>query len=244
MFFNFFTKIEKFFKTAIAYYFSERYGINNKEAYLNPSNYTNNLDEKGKSILIKLYGHKINKKKEIINHYSIKDNTPFWITIHFLTLGNISILFNILEIDVKQKIMNHFNSLYKNDYGISPNLNIRIMKTFLNACSLFRNVSAHNERFYNFTLRGHIAGNRTLVNGQSSNNQKLFTLYSTLKFFLPKNEYENLTNSLKNLIPKDVVCTETLAKEAEAKKQTCQAILIEKLKLISENSNLEENKAL
>jgi hypothetical protein len=53
-----------------------------------------------------------------------------------------------------------------------------------------------------------------------------------------------LFNSLKNLIPKDVVCTETLAKEAESKKQTCQAILIEKLKLISENSNLEENKAL
>ena len=53
-----------------------------------------------------------------------------------------------------------------------------------------------------------------------------------------------LFNSLKNLIPKDVVCTETLAKEAEAKKQTCQAILIDKLKLISENSNLEENKAL
>lgn len=64
LFFNFFTKIEKFFKTAIAYYFSERYGINNKEAYLNPSNYTNNLDEKGKSILIKLYGHKINKKRK------------------------------------------------------------------------------------------------------------------------------------------------------------------------------------
>ncbi len=26
----------------------------------------------------------------------------------------------------------------------------KIIKTFLNACSLFRNVSAHNERFYNF----------------------------------------------------------------------------------------------
>lgn len=200
LFFNFFTKIEKFFKTAIAYYFSERYGINNKEAYLNPSNYTNNLDEKGKSILIKLYGHKINKKKEIINHYSIKDNTPFWITIHFLTLGNISILFNILKNDVKQKIVRHFDILYKNDYAISSSLIPRIIGTFLNACSLFRNVSAHNERFYNFTLRGHIAGNRTLVNNQPSNNQKLFTLYSTLKFFLPKSEYEHLTNSLKNLI--------------------------------------------
>lgn len=200
LFFNFFTKIEKFFKTAIAYYFSERYGISNKEAYLNPSNYKNNLDEKGKSILIKLYGHKINKKKEIINHYSIKDNTPFWITIHFLTLGNISILFNILKNDVQQKIMHHFDVLYKNDYGISSNLNPKIIGTFLNACSLFRNVSAHNERFYNFTLRGHIAGTRTLVNNQPSNNQKLFTLYSILKFFLPKSEYDHLTSSLKNLI--------------------------------------------
>ena len=200
LFFNYFTKIEKFFKTAIAYYFSERYGINDKDAYLNPSNYIDNLDDKGKSILIKLYGHKINKKKEIINHYLIKDNTPFWITIHFLTLGNISILFNILKLDVKQKIMNHFNNLYKNDYGTSPNLKPKIIGSFLNACSLFRNVSAHNERFYNFTLRGHIAGTRSSVNGHPSNNQKLFTLYNTLKLFLPKNEYKRLTNSLKNLI--------------------------------------------
>ena len=200
LFFNFLTKIEKYFKTAIAYYFSDYYDKNIKETYLDPSNYIERLNEKGKSVLIRLYGHKINKKKEIINHYSIKDNTPFWITIHFLTLGNISILFNILKNDVQQKIMHHFDVLYKNDYGISSNLNPKIIGTFLNACSLFRNVSAHNERFYNFTLRGHIAGTRTLVNNQPSNNQKLFTLYSILKFFLPKSEYDYLTSSLKNLI--------------------------------------------
>jgi Abortive infection bacteriophage resistance protein len=195
LFFNCFTKIEKFFKTSIAYYFSKRYGRDDKDAYLNPANYTDNLNDRGKSILIKLYGHKINKKKEIINHYSIKDNTPLWITIHFLTLGNISILFNILKLDVQQDIKNHFEILYKWDYGVSLNLKIKTIKTFLNACSLFRNVSAHNERFYNFTLRGHIAGDRS-----STNNQKLFALYKTLKFFLPKDDYDSLTDSLKELM--------------------------------------------
>ena len=130
LFFNFLTKIEKYFKTAIAYYFSDYYDKNIKETYLDPSNYIERLNEKGKSVLIRLYGHKINKSKEIIKHYSIKDNIPFWITIHFLTLGNISILFDILELDVKQNIMEHFKKLYKNDYNSYLNLNIKIISTF------------------------------------------------------------------------------------------------------------------
>ncbi|MFC2736950.1 MAG: Abi family protein, partial [Leptotrichia wadei] len=129
-------------------------------------------------------------------------NIPFWITIHFLTLGNISILFDILELDVKQNIMEHFKKLYKNDYNSYLNLNIKIISTFLNACSLFRNVAAHNERFYNFTLRGHIAGQKPLINGRILNNQKLFTLYNVLKIFLSKNDYEYLTSSLKYLVTK------------------------------------------
>ena len=202
LFFNFLTKIEKYFKTAIAYYFSDYYDKNIKETYLDPSNYIERLNEKGKSVLIRLYGHKINKSKEIIKHYSIKDNIPFWITIHFLTLENISILFDILELDVKQNIMEHFKKLYKNDYNSYLNLNIKIISTFLNACSLFRNVAAHNERFYNFTLRGHIAGQKPLINGRILNNQKLFTLYNVLKIFLSKNDYEYLTSSLKYLVTK------------------------------------------
>jgi hypothetical protein len=59
-----------------------------------------------------------------------------------------------------------------------------------------------------------------------------------------KTDNARIFNALKNLIPKDIACIEELSKEAETKKQTCRDILVSKLQLISDNTNLDENKAL
>lgn len=200
LFFNVLTQIETSFKTAIAYYFSEHYGIQNKEEYLNPNNYYMGKNfEKRPLVLktiLKLQNYKDNTEKEIIRHYSNKDNIPFWVTIHFLTFGDISKLYSILENKVQDKIVSHFRELYNKEYCIRPNLSRIFIKTFLKACVNFRNVAAHNERIYNYTIKDHITSNEK--NSSLSNQRKLFSIYENLKLFLEKTEYDNLTQKLKH----------------------------------------------
>ena len=199
LFFKFLNRIEREFKTAIAYYFSKNQNKKEKEPYLNPNNFSENNFEKGKNVLIKLYGHKINKSKEIIKHYSVKDNIPFWITIHFLTFGNISILYNTLKDKIRQDIISHFENLYFSEYNLKITLEDKFIKNFLKTCSLFRNIAAHNERFYNFTIKDHLNAPNSQNN---ANNQKLYALYESLKFFLTQDDYTELTNNIKLFIKK------------------------------------------
>lgn len=197
IFFNVLTQIEVSFKTAIAYYFSSNYK-NKKEEYLNPNNYYMGRNfEKRPLVLktvLKLYNYKNNKTKEIIKHYSNKDNIPFWIVIHFLTFGDISILFSILHEKIQDNIVTHFRDLYNKEYFYFPNLGREFIKTFLKACVNFRNVAAHNERIYNYSVKDHIALNQ---NNNTSNQRKLYSVYENLKLFLSKSEYDNLTENLK-----------------------------------------------
>ena len=75
---------------------------------------------------------------------------------------------------------------------------------------------------------------------------EITNLLSSLLVESQENKTDNarIFNALKNLIPKDIACSEELSKEAETKKQTCRDILVSKLQLISDNTNLDENKAL
>ena len=70
----------------------------------------------------------------------------------------------------------------------------------MKTCSRFRNAAGHNERFYNYTVKESL--NLSNTSGITSNNKKLFSIYEGLKFFLPKKEYEKLTEDLKVLIIK------------------------------------------
>ena len=57
-------------------------------------------------------------------------------------------------------------------------------------------------------------------------------------------EYRIVLNALKNLIPKNIVCSENLQKEVDSKKVTCYDLLTSKLETIYWNNNIAENKVL
>lgn len=202
LFFNVLTQVETSLKTAIAYYFSEKY-INQKEPYLNPNNYFMDPDYKNakniSSIILKLISYKRNKKKLVISHYLKKDNIPLWVLINFLTFGEISTLFSLLHKPVQDNIIRHFRTLYLEEYNnkIPGKINIKFLETFFKACNDFRNISAHNERFYNHTLIDHIA---TSPVSTLQNQARLFSLYENLELFLTKAEFENLTINLKKYL--------------------------------------------
>ena len=81
LFFNYLTQIERFFKTMIAYHFSEHYGINNLETYLDENNYFKRKKTKQTitDIITALQNIKNNNKLPIISHYNRikKNNIPF-----------------------------------------------------------------------------------------------------------------------------------------------------------------------
>lgn len=86
--------------------------------------------------------------------------------------------------------------MYSHEYNAnSPGLNVKFLKTFFKACNNFRNISAHNERFYSHTLKDHIKKSPIST---LKNQTKLFSLYENLKLFLTKDEFDNLTEKLKD----------------------------------------------
>lgn len=201
LFFNYLTQLERTVKTLIAYFFSEFYGKNNKEPYLNKNNYY--LNNKTKPKITKLIDrfNEINRNYEnypIIAHYKKKNNFPFWVTIHFLSFGQTSMLFSFLLNDVKNLVVNNFNNLYFHEYNKPLITDHHFLRTFLKTCTEFRNAAGHNERFYNYKIRDSLNIKNTI--GISSDKSNLFSIYEGLKFFLLKKEYEKLTENLKMLI--------------------------------------------
>ena len=107
-------------------------------------------------------------------------------------------LFSVLFNDVKSKIVICCQDLFKIEYGTYLTIDGLFIGSFLKTCSRFRNAAGHNERFYNYTVKESL--NLSNTSGITSNNKKLFSIYEGLKFFLPKKEYEKLTEDLKVLI--------------------------------------------
>ena len=204
LFFEYLTELEKFFKTVIAYYFSEVYGQIEKNPYLLPKNYNTGHENKNIhyiSYLIKTLNNiKKDNEKIIIKHYNTtKDNIPFWIIVHYLTFGDISKLYFCLKTEIHDKISSHFQNLYKVEYNNLVAISPSFIKSFLSTASIFRNVTAHNERLYNYSSKRtiNIKKSPVLTNNKR---QKLFTIYEGLKFFLSRKEYDKLTENLKNII--------------------------------------------
>ena len=202
LFFDVLTQLERAFKTAIAYYYSECY--TNKESYLELNNYYVGIRNENihliSHLVKKLNFLRNNKSNSIIKHYSTtKDNIPFWIVINFFTFGEMSRFYLILENRVQNKIISHFRNLYKNEYTNLPKLNNNFIKTFLRASSLFRNIAAHNERMYDFSSKN-IVNINNIIGITNNKKQKLFTIYEGLKLFLSKEEYESLTKKLRELL--------------------------------------------
>ena len=201
LFFNYLTQLERTIKTLIAYHFSKFYGKNSKESYLDKNNYS--LTSKTEPNIIELIDrlNEINnnyQKYLVIAHYKNKNNIPFWVTIHFLSFGQTSMLFSLLLNNVKKLIVNNFKDLYFHEYNKLLTIDHHFLRTFLKSCTEFRNAAGHNERFYDYKIRDSL--NIKNTTGISSDRSNLFSIYEGLKFFLPKREYEKLTENLKILI--------------------------------------------
>lgn len=193
-------KIEKKAKEIVSRSFCEKYGDNQKE-YLDPKNYTAdpNLVSEVKKIIRFLRNIAYNNidKPKIVEHRKKHHNVPLWLVMDVITLGQLSRFYDVLTIEVKNKISKKLQGIGAKDIG-----------QCLKCITMFRNECAHGNVVYSYRLdyrfpdthlhknlgikkRGH-----QYVCGKND----LFGLVIALRYFLSDDDFRDFISELKSLL--------------------------------------------
>lgn len=176
--------IEKSLRTIIAYHFSHIYNYGNIAYYYSeffPGK------EKEHEKLISYYKKNLENNKELlfikhnIDHYGI---LPTWAAIELFTMGNLENFFKILNNDCIKAI--------EKTLGFPKNK----ISNWIESLRIFRNMVAHNQRLYNFT----IASSPIKAKEYKESSGKIFDYVVVMKYlfkdaedwntyFIPRLEY-------------------------------------------------------
>ncbi|TCK98169.1 abortive infection bacteriophage resistance protein [Natranaerovirga hydrolytica] len=189
-------KIENNLKSAISYDFSQQYDSDN---YLTLSNFELGSDKKLEAVsqLIASIQNDIARnicKNLSIKHYmEIYGYIPFWVLVNILTFGTISKFYGLMKLSDRQKVASRYNISEKS------------LRSYIKLIALFRNICAHEERFYNFkassrdisynALHSHL--NIQKINGRYIYGlNDVFALLITVKVLCAKSDFQVLFQSL------------------------------------------------
>lgn len=199
-------KVEKHIKSLISYEFCSKYG-NEQIGYLTHNNYDYTISNKEKvDILVEKLSNATQNNTSYIKHHKIKyNNIPLWVLIKSRTLGEISKMYSVLEIKMKRDISKNFGTTQYNE-----------LDRMLDFLSKIRNISAHNERLYNYKyqkrgiLETEYHKKLNIEKKQNGNYIKgtkdLFAVVIILKCLLDKSDFEEFFFNL------DIIITKTSAK--------------------------------
>lgn len=196
-------KFETHFKTSCAYNFSEKFKA--PYSYLSIANYSS--EKKVLSDVLKniaALSAEVNRNTNIdhpkspyIGHYIKKhDSVPLWVLVNSLTIGNMSYFYSALDDGLKDIIAKDFSMQYKREYESVEKIESDVMIQIVKMVNLFRNICAHEEVLFLFSLDKKIQSSIFLKyfnNGAIEQNDikksDLYTLILLMKLVLPKNEY-------------------------------------------------------
>lgn len=208
-----FIEAEKHFKSIVAYRFSEKY--RSPYAYLNIENFvaSSTSDLSNVTYLISKIASIIDKKcnpkaqDNSIKHYQSKyKNIPFWVVIGYFDFGTIFNFYKYLDESLRDKIAHDLTSFLKSNIS-----NIRkeekivhipgkVLLSALSNIIEFRNVTAHNNKLFDYKCRQSISYHKELYSfyniQKQEPKQNLYTAFLSLQFFLSAKEYAQLHNSL------------------------------------------------
>lgn len=215
LFLRYLIKVENEIKSELSYYFTEKYGEEQKE-YLNSANY-NYIGKKNQrdiNRLINILDGYIRRSSEYqyINHAQKKHrNVPLWVLTNALTFGNISKMYMLLTQDVQSRISKNYESINESQ-----------MVSILVVLVKFRNVCAHGERLFTYKTVGSIPDmpihNKLQIprKGMQYMNGKndLFAVVIALKYLLNDRWYKKFINELKRLIDNYIAKQDGIAKES------------------------------
>ena len=203
-------RFESNLKAKVSYRFSEAF--NKPDAYLQPQNF--DLESSNSRYIPALIANISNiikekeHKKSSIRHYLKKHHhVPLWVLISYFTFGNTQYFFLCLKPKIKSVIAKDFSLEFQKDYELSnTKLMPEMIEAIIKAVNYFRNVCAHEERLYNFTLHKKARSTslaKTLdIPSDLLKNGNVFTLISFLKLVTEKSLYEKLISELETLFDK------------------------------------------
>lgn len=197
---------ENSFKSVISHEFSKKYREPN--SYLEIKNYANNNPEKVSqqiSILKQTIHDKVDKDGAIKHYMKEYGFVPLWVLVNYLTIGNLSHLYNILTDSDKNTIAKYYYEKYKRQYKVKrmPRFSSKDLESALKIINLIRNKCAHDERLYNSNFRNIRVVNIARYYGcKDYDNRKIVVAIFYLKILLNKDYFQEFSRELNNIIKK------------------------------------------
>lgn len=176
-------RAETFFKNVYFYEFYSEFG--DKSSYLVRNNYNVKFTQLDKTIeLLKsiIRDATDSKHPNAIKH-CIKEYAyvPFWVLLRFLTFSNMYYLYKAAKPTIKARIASKISSVQTKSIFILASE----IENFIDTFRDFRNICAHDNIFYDHT---------------TISKRNPYYVYNKLEYFLSKNNYEEFTLSLKNVL--------------------------------------------
>ncbi len=203
-------KFEKNIKSKVAYRFSEKF--KNPASFLEPDNYSADVQrhhERDRIISTLANLIKSHKKRDKVRYPAIREfydkhkDVPLWVLVNFLSLGQITHFYAVIDDELRERIAKDFAEEYSEEHD-SISFHARDMDAILRIVFPYRNKSAHEEVLYRYryahpveleALEKKIA----MEKGQLSS-ATVYAVQSLLKFVLEKDDYEQFSTELVQLI--------------------------------------------
>lgn len=196
--------VEKKVKSLLSYAFTECYG-DNQQIYLNPNSYeyasTSHNSKKRAAQIKRLIKILLDVATPPFDHAYIRHqwdqhgNVPLWVTVKAMTLGNISQMYSLLPNRVQSRVSKEY-------VGITEDA----LANMLSYLTFIRNVSAHNERLYDFGVNQSKAIPDMPIHSTMSISKKgkmykqgkndLFAAVICLKYLLSKTRFQQFVDDV------------------------------------------------
>lgn len=191
---------ENSFKTSMAHEFTKKYPKPN--SYLDIANYR--IDDpktvlKQISILTKTIHDNVGVKGAVKHYIEEHGAVPLWVLVNYLTIGNLSYLYNALKDSEKNIIAKYYSDKYTKQYKPSRPLRINAedMKSALKIFNLIRNQCAHDERLFNTDYKNIRVANIAKYFGITIyNNRRIVVAILYFKALLNKSYYNKFYKEL------------------------------------------------
>lgn len=171
-------------------------------------------------------------KYKPVGHYLQNHNgVPLWVMMECLTLGNVSVFFELIPVDVKKAIADKISHISKAQYSYKD------IKIMLKTLTILRNTCAHSNPLYNFKMKNNISSNSFVKRVKSEygdlNTNNLAAGFIILSAFLPEKDVINSFDIIKTNFES---CKKSYSYRANAKIMDSMGFDLIKLLDILENN--------
>ena len=203
-------KFEKNIKSKVAYRFSEKF--RETASFLEPGHYSpdsRHHHERDRIISTLANLIKSHKKRDKVRYPAIREfydkhkNVPLWVLVNFLSLGQITHFYTVIDEELRERIARDFAEEYSEEYG-EIRLKASDLDAILSIVFPYRNKSAHEEVLYRYRLShpvelGAVESMLEMEKGSLSG-ATVFSVCCLLKLVLEKGDYEWFSKELEQLI--------------------------------------------